>query len=63
MEEKFYSPKEFAELFNVHRLSVYEWIKDGRISAIRIGERHLRIPASAIDEMKLNVPGPITTDK
>lgn len=49
MDEKQFTVKEVAEHFRVSRQSVYDWINDGRLKAIKIGER-IRIPQSALDE-------------
>lgn len=49
MDEKQYTVKEVAEHFRVSRQSVYDWINDGKLKAIRVGDR-IRIPQSALDE-------------
>lgn len=35
--EKFYSPKEVAELFSISHHTVSTWIREGKIQAIKIG--------------------------
>lgn len=63
MDEKQYTVKEIAEHFQVSRQSVYDWINDGKLKAIRVGER-IRIPRSALDEFIRPVqPGEVTPDQ
>lgn len=47
MAEKYYTPNEVAEMLKVTRRSVYDWIKEDRIDAVKIGSAW-RIPESAI---------------
>lgn len=47
MAEKYYTPNEVAEMLKVTRRSVYDWIKENRIGAVKIGSAW-RIPESAI---------------
>jgi excisionase family DNA binding protein len=47
MDEKQYTVKEISEHFRVSRQAVYEWINDGKLRAIKLGER-VRIPESAL---------------
>ena len=42
-----YTPKEVAELWKVTRRTVYEWIKQGRIKACKIGDT-VRIPEAEL---------------
>jgi putative molybdopterin biosynthesis protein len=49
MDEKMYTVQEIAKHFRISRQSVYDWIKDGKLRAIRIGER-VRVPESALRE-------------
>lgn len=50
MEEKYYTPDEVAELLKVTRRSVYTWIKDDKIAAVKVGASW-RIPASAVEKI------------
>lgn len=50
MDEKYYTPNEVAELLKVSRRSVYTWIKEERIDAVKLGSSW-RIPASAIEKI------------
>lgn len=47
MDEKLYTVLEVAKQFRVSRQAVYDWVYEGRLQAIRIGER-IRIPESAL---------------
>jgi excisionase family DNA binding protein len=49
MGEKLFTVKEVAEHFKVSRQAVYDWITDGRLRAVKVGNR-TRIPESAINE-------------
>ena len=48
---KYYTVKEVAEIMKVSEKTVRNWIKWGRIKAIKIG-RQWRIPAEEIDNLK-----------
>lgn len=48
MSEKVFTVKEVAEHFKVSRQAVYDWITEGRLRAVKIGNR-TRIPESAIE--------------
>lgn len=62
MDEKQYTVKEISEHFRVSRQAVYEWINDGKLRAIKLGER-VRIPESALKSFIRAVePGEHTPD-
>ena len=46
-DERYYTPAEVAEQFRVSRQSVYNWITEGRLQAVRLGDV-LRIPSKAL---------------
>jgi excisionase family DNA binding protein len=48
-QEKYYSPNEIAEIYNVKEDTVRKWISMGRLKAIKMG-RLWRIPESALLE-------------
>jgi len=50
MEEKYYTPEEVAELLKVTRRSVYTWIKEDKIAAVKVGTAW-RIPESAVEKI------------
>lgn len=54
MDSQYFTVKEFAALVKVSPLSIRRAIKEGRISAIRIGSSknaEYRIPATQIDRL------------
>ncbi len=46
----FYSTSEVASLFRINRVTVYRWIKEGKIKAYSIG-KHLKVPLSEVERM------------
>ena len=50
MDEKYYTPDEVAELLKVTRRSVYTWIKEDKIAAVKVGSAW-RIPTSAVEKI------------
>ena len=40
MTELLYSTSEVARLFNINRVTIYRWIKKGKIKAYKIGKHH-----------------------
>lgn len=47
--KKVYTVDDIMDILEVTRRTVYEWIKDGKLKAVRIG-RQLRIPAEFYQE-------------
>jgi excisionase family DNA binding protein len=47
MSKLFYSTSEVAGLFDMNRVTIYRWVKEGKIGAYRIG-RHHKIPVSEV---------------
>jgi excisionase family DNA binding protein len=45
---QFYSVNRCAAILDVSRSTIFRWIRDGRLEAVRIGDR-TRIEASALD--------------
>ena len=45
--ELLYSTSELAMLFKVNRVTIYRWIKKGKVKAYKIG-RHHKIPVSEV---------------
>ncbi len=50
MSKPFYSTTEVANLFNVNRVTVYRWAKEGKIKAYEVG-KHLKIPVSEVGKL------------
>jgi excisionase family DNA binding protein len=48
LERPFYSPADVAELAGVHPSTILNYIRDGKLFAIRLSERTYRIPARAV---------------
>lgn len=49
--EKNYTPKEVAELMQVSRQTVYNWVTAGRVKAFKIGN-NLRITESEVKKLQ-----------
>ncbi|MBW6469434.1 MAG: nucleotidyltransferase domain-containing protein [Anaerosomatales bacterium] len=45
------TPREVAERLAVSSRTVYLWIEQGRLPAVRLSERITRVPAEAVDEL------------
>ena len=55
LNNEIYTVVEISELLKVKRLTVIDWIKKGKIKAVRIG-RQYRIPKDYLDEfIKANI--------
>ena len=48
---KYYSPDEFAKMYGVHKQTVWRWIREGKLNAIRIGNQY-HIRQKDIDDME-----------
>ncbi len=55
MKEKEYSPAEAAELLNVTRQTIYNWINRGELKATRYGKRIIRITESELESIKQTI--------
>ena len=49
MEEEYYTIQQVADRLQVTRQAVYNWINEGRLRAVKVGNR-TRIPGSAVKE-------------
>lgn len=49
MTKLLYTPEEAAEQLTIGRTAVFDLIKSGHLSSVKIGRRR-RIPAAALDE-------------
>lgn len=47
MPKLFYSTSEVADLFGVNRVTIYRWVKEGKIGAYQIGKRN-KIPEAEV---------------
>jgi len=50
MEKTFYSTSEVADLFGISRVTVYRWIKNGKIQSFGLG-KNLKIPLFEIKRL------------
>ncbi|MGI6450955.1 MAG: helix-turn-helix domain-containing protein [Desulfitobacteriia bacterium] len=53
MDKKFYTVPEVAELLKVSKNYIYELINRKQINYLRLSERRIRIPASALENHTL----------
>lgn len=37
MDEKFYTPKQVAEILQVHQYTILKWIREGKLRALKFG--------------------------
>lgn len=49
--EKLYQPKEVAEIFSLKKLTIYRWIRSGKIKAVRLPDGRLRIRESELEKV------------
>ena len=49
--EYLYKVAEVASYLRISRMSVYRMVEDGRLRAVTVGDKIVRIPASAVAEM------------
>lgn len=52
MDEKLYTADEVAALFNVKRITVWDWIRKGKLRAYKCGGRLYRISEKHISAFK-----------
>lgn len=51
MEKIFFSPREAAETLRLDRLTIYRWIKAGKIKIRRLPDGQIRIQRSELDKI------------
>jgi excisionase family DNA binding protein len=49
---EYYTPEEIAEKFKVKKRTVYFWVREGRLKAIRLGSL-IRVPKEALEDFIL----------
>jgi excisionase family DNA binding protein len=57
METKYYTPQEVADMFSVKRITVWDWIRKGKLRATRISNRLYRISESQLNRFKEKING------
>ncbi len=50
LEDRFLTPKQFADRLSISRWTVYSWLQEGRLKKIKLG-RLVRIPESEVDRI------------
>lgn len=48
LDKPFYSPAEVAEIAGVTSATIHNWIRAGRLVAVRLSERTYRIPRKSV---------------
>jgi excisionase family DNA binding protein len=48
-EEEYVKPTDVARRLKVSRGAVYKWIREGKLRAVKFGDRAVRIPRSSIE--------------
>jgi len=51
MTKMFFSTSEVADLFNVNRVTIYRWVKEGMVKGYKVG-KHLKIPLAEVERLK-----------
>ncbi len=51
LTKAFYSPAEVARMAGVHPATILNYIRDGKLYAVRLSERTIRIPARAVQKL------------
>ena len=52
MNEKLYTPQEVADLLGVKRITVWDWIRKGKLDAHKLGDRLYRVSESQLQKFK-----------
>lgn len=51
LDKAFYAPKEVAELAGVHPTTILNYIRDGKLYAVKLSERTYRIPLRSVRKL------------
>ncbi len=51
LKQAFYSPAEVASLARLHPTTILSYIRDGKLYAVRLSARTIRIPAKAVQKL------------
>jgi excisionase family DNA binding protein len=51
LTKAFYSPAEVASMIDVHPTTILNYIRDGKLYAVRLSERTIRIPARSVQKL------------
>ena len=51
MTKEYYSTAEVANIFRVSRITVFNWIKNGKIKAIKVGRNYVILHSSIVEKL------------
>ncbi len=51
LTKPFYSPAEVAEIADLHPSTILNYIREGKLYAIRLSERAIRIPVRSVQQL------------
>lgn len=51
MAKMFFSTSQVADLFNVNRVTIYRWVKEGMVKGYKVG-KHFKIPLIEVERLK-----------
>ncbi len=51
--ERLYTPKEVAEILAIHPITVFKWLRNGKLQGVKIGSLW-RIPERVLDDVAKN---------
>ena len=51
MNKQFLRVNEAALVLNVRRWTVYRWVEEGKLSAMKIGKQSLRVIGNSVDKL------------
>ena len=54
MEERYYSPEEVAEKYNISGVVVRKWLREGKLKGIKLGGKIWRIPEVELEQFVRN---------
>ena len=54
MGERYYSPEEIAEKYNVSGVVVRKWLREGKLKGIKLGGRIWRVPEADLEQFLKN---------
>ena len=57
--KNWYQPVEIANYLSIHRRTIYRWIQDGKLRAVRFGSGNgtLRVPRESVEDLFYNSLG------
>lgn len=52
MSNRLFKISEVAKLLNIHPDTIRGWIRDGKLSIVRVGQKMIRVPFSEIERLQ-----------